>query len=251
MKDWWRVSWKRVGIALLVVFAVLWLVAWIGDAVVRQMAPWQTARDLGRDDPHLSLLPIALPDTRLATLDGLRIERFGFSFQVPWKVIDRQKDLKGLSVLAFKGGGSVMIMDPSLSLDTLKLVRSDAGLAQIVGQETLRSNYALTAAGMVATPGQVKWWRTAHGNARNMFLLSMKMTALHGLGPIYSLHSGELRGYQEGDPSVSPYSVRLNLFDGAGHHYEITIADADGTRTALSQAELNAVVTSFKPIPHN
>jgi hypothetical protein len=99
MKDWWRVSWRRVGIALLVVFAALWLAAWIGEAVVRQTEPWQIARDLGRDDPRLSLLPIVLPDTRLATVDGLRIERFGYSFQVPWKVIDRQKDLKGLSVL--------------------------------------------------------------------------------------------------------------------------------------------------------
>jgi hypothetical protein len=142
-----------------------------------------------------------------------------------------------------------MIMDPSLSLDTLKLVRSDAGLSQIVGQETLRSNYALTAAGMAATPGQVKWWRTARGNARSMFLLSMKMTAIHGLGPIYTVHSGEFHGFQEGNPSVSPYRVRLDLFDGADRHYQITIADVDRTHPVLSQAQLNAVATSLKPIP--
>ena len=196
-------------------------------------------------------MPIALPNVGLATLNGVRIERFGFSLQTPWKVVDHERDFKGLSVFAFKGGGSIMISDPSRSLDTLKLMRTDARMAQILGQEAVRSNYALTAAGMAATPGQVKWWGTPHGNARSMALLGIKMTATHELGTVYTVQSGELRGFQEGSPSVPPYRVQLDLFDGADHHYEITIADADGTSPVLSQAQLNAMVASLKPIPHN
>jgi hypothetical protein len=220
--------------------------------VFYQLAPWLTARDFVRDDPRLNLVPAALPDKSVAALFGVRVEIDGFSFLTPWKDIPLERKERGASAIAFlKDGVGILVPDPAADLDSARTIRSIAETNRKLGWETLRPDYVLMAAAMAATSDQVKWWRIPSQNARDLALLEMKRMALHDSGALYTVNSGELRGFQEGNPSVAPYRVHLNLFDGADHHYEIVIAAKENHGPVLSQAEVNAMVASLRPIPRH
>jgi hypothetical protein len=251
VQKWWNVSWKRIGIALLILYAAGWAVFGIVILVSNQLEPWIVTRDIGRHDPRLNLVPATLPDKSLAALSGDRVEFYGFSFQIPGKKVAHRIDKKGISYLIFGDGTRIVIINPSSLFQALNAIRKDAHMDRILGQETVRTNYALMAAAMAATSDQVKWWRIPSQNARISALLGIKMDAIHDLNALYEVNSGELHGFQAGNPSIAPYKVILNLFDGADRHYQIWISGKDGSSPGLSQAEINAMVDSFRPIPHN
>ena len=52
---------------------------------------------------NLSVVPSALADTSIADLAGPRIEKFGFSFQVPWEDLEKDRTMKTAAALVFKG----------------------------------------------------------------------------------------------------------------------------------------------------
>jgi len=70
-------------------------------------------------------------------------------------------------------------------------------------------------------------------------------------GAVYAVNFGQVRGFQEGNPAVPPYRVHLDLFDAADHHYEIQIAVQNDSRSVLTQAQVNAMVASLRPIPQS
>jgi hypothetical protein len=251
VEKWSHVSWKRVAFALLIVFGSLGVIVEIDTVLEYQLAPWLTARDLCRDNPHLNLLPIAIQDKSRARLSDERVEFSGFSFQTPSKEFDFKRIGKGISVLTFEDGGTIIDFSPVQDFDPLKLMRSDARLARTLGPEVMRSNYALMAAEVAATSDQVKWWRTPRQNARSSVLLARKDLVVLDLAPIYSIASDAMHGFQLGNPAVSPYKVELDLFDQNDRRYQIMISGKDGQPPVLTQPEINAMVASFRPIPHS
>lgn len=250
MAKWWQVSWKRVGFALLIIFLTPVLLGGVGFLGYVQLAPWLTARELAKDQPGIELAPTPLPDRSLATLSGERIERFGLSFQLPWKPIDSDRQLKEIAVVQSKSGGSITIHDPSSALGTNSLTRIWVTAIPALNQPSLRSNYALMSAAMEARPERVKWWKTREQNTKDLSLLLMKSFALQTDGPLYLLGSGELRGFQQGNPSMAPYRVKLDIFDSADLHYEIGIDPAWNQGPAITQAEINAMVATMRPASH-
>jgi hypothetical protein len=54
-----------------------------------------------------------------------------------------------------------------------------------------------------------------------------------------------------GNPAIAPYSVELDLFDRNDRRYKIIIIGKDKKRPVLTQADINAMVASFRPIPHS
>jgi hypothetical protein len=72
---------------------------------------------------------------------------------------------------------------------------------------------------------------------------------LGNLRDIYTISANGLRGFQEGNPSVKPCRVRLDLFDSADRHYGLIIGTQNDRGPALSQAEVNAIVASLQPVP--
>ncbi len=119
---WWYVSWKRVGLALLSTLLTVLLVCGTALAVQYQLGPWLAARRMLAVEPELDLTPSALPDADIAILPGERIERFGVSFQLPWKQIDRERAWSSDVVLSSTNGGTIMFQNPSSPPDTGKLI---------------------------------------------------------------------------------------------------------------------------------
>jgi hypothetical protein len=252
MTKWWHVSWKRVGIALLVVFGALWLLAGIGIGISNQLEPWLLTRSLFRDNPNLSIVPAVLPDQSVAPLSGMIVQTYGFSFQTPWNESAKVKNGKSVYLLAFpEGGVGVLVFNPSRAFESARMMRDDPRKAQILGEKTVHSSYDLMAAEMWTKPEQVKWWNPPTQNARYSILLSMKSMELGDDGAVYAVNFGQVRGFQEGNPAVPPYRVHLDLFDAADHHYEIQIAVQNDSRSVLTQAQVNAMVASLRPIPQS
>ena len=216
---------------------------------------WYVVRQLGRHYPNLSLTPIPLPDSRVAELDGPRIERSGISMQSPWKVIESEKhaNFPGLTALNF-AEGQLAIFHHSHSLDKPVKYRVSSIerriITRVLGGKSFKSSYDLLAAEGYATPSQARWWGTRSSNVRNTLLLTMKLGYV-GSQPtvVYSIHIGDLRGFQVGNPAVRPFDVRLALFDQRDRRYDFLFSGRDRDHSVLSQAQINAFVASIHPLP--
>jgi hypothetical protein len=215
-----------------------------------QLSPWSTARDLAASYPYLDRIPIVPPDKSVAILQGERIERFGFSMHLPWKDIYRDTTLQDVALISSNNGGAIEIHPASARHDsgaTMRLMADE--VAALRDNQSLRTNYALTVAAMGAKPAQVKWWKTRGQNAKDVNLLLMKLLVESDCqGPLYAIQFGEMRGFQPGNPSAAPYCAKLDLFDGADRLYEIRIDEYPERAPVITQAEINAMVASVRPI---
>jgi hypothetical protein len=248
MARWWHVSWRRVGKALLVIFLPPLLLAGVWLLVRIQLAPWQLAQSIAADNPGIDVVPVALPDHTVKTLPGVRIEHFGFSIQLPWNEVYRDSAWENSALISSMGGGVVEVRNPSGSSDSVAMMRRMVNTLSAVHAELSATNYAMTAAVMNAKPEQVKWWKTRGENAKYATLLLMKSSfEVECHGAIYAIDSGEIHGFQQGNPSVAPYCVKLDLFDAGDHHFQIRIDQYPVRGPVVTQAEVNAMVASLRP----
>jgi hypothetical protein len=226
-------------------------VIWSIGKAVDLLEPWflaqHYAREAARDDPRLAMVPLELSEKSLATLNGVHIGFHGFALQTPWTRISKQMQGKQYLAVLFENGAEVTFFDPPATPAEAKLLARDPQMVAILSAETVESDYALTAASLTATPAQVGWLRTPKRNARALFLLETKSMMLRDSGQIYKLGLGEMRGFQTGNPMIAPYTVFLDLFDRSDRRYQIRISANAAGGPVLTQAQLNAVVTSFKP----
>jgi hypothetical protein len=238
------VSWKQAVIALAAIFAVMWLT---GEAM-KWLAPWTEARSMARDNPALAHLPALLPDQSLAVLSDNPIMIFGLTVHTAWSRFGTIQSAPGLAIIPFPERHIEMLLyEPHQ--DNFEMVMWN--ITKAGSMKTGSSSYELLAAEMATTPDQVKWWRSPYQNEARSFLLEMKSLTLTDMRVIYLVNIGGWHGFQEGNPAVPPYRVRLDLFDLADYHYELVISAKGDGRPAFSQAEINALVASLKPIPHN
>jgi hypothetical protein len=251
LTKWWHVSWKRVAISLVVIFGGLWLLDGAILLVSIQLMPWHLAQDIRRDDPQTSQIPAMLPDPSLAPLNGTQIQVYGFLMKTPWQEIDRQETSRSISLWSFKEGATVSITNDSGRRTLASIAQGDPEEVRVFGQDTIRSEFALMTAEMNATPDDVKWWKLPQQNARAMMLVGFKGTRCNKYGRIYATGFGRMHGFQEGSPNVAPYKIALNLFDADDRHYEILIMGKEGKPLPLTQAQLNSMVASIQPDPHN
>src|SRR5579863_790515 len=133
MKIDWHVSWKRVGLALLIVFGSLYAVG----TVMRELTPWYMARSISRDDPDVKLAPVPLPDQSVAPLTGARFEADGFSNQFPWSEAPLSRDEKILEAVAFPSRGvSMTLFGPSQVADATVIPQKRESVTKMLGEET-------------------------------------------------------------------------------------------------------------------
>jgi hypothetical protein len=242
MKNQWEVKWWRVALALLIIFAALFAVDFIGD----QWADWQEVQGFCRDNPNLATVPIPLPDQSIAKLDGTRLEMGGLAFSVPGKEILRRRDFSHLSFVNFEDGLAISTPDGSSGLNLEKSIQANTSskkeadeTRRLLGSRELNCCYGLLASELAITPSGLKWWNT------------WRTRRIGKANAIYEINAGEMRGFQMGNPSVAPYEVVLDLFDQGDRRHEIRINNARADRPFISQSEINAIVASMKPIEKN
>lgn len=231
-------------IALLVGFAVTY--------EGRNLIACYIAQHSFADGENLSIVPTPPPNTGTATLTGLRVKTFSFSFQVPWQKIDNRRKFKALDTMSFKDGASVMIFNPSTEVDTLAILKGKNGddralLQNLLGPASAQSNYGLLSTALATVPAQSKWWKPLSNNVRIMTLLGIKSMDMHRCRSIHPIAANSLRGFQFDDPDAEV--VHLVLFDQRDRKYEITLAHKGSLAAVLTQSQINAIVESVHPLP--
>ncbi len=242
MRKWWHVSPKRVVIAVVVVFTLMWM----AGKAAEWLAPRTEARSMLRNYPELAQLPVPLPDQSLATLSDNPLVFFGLTVYTPWGRFGTIQSAPGIAMIPFPERHLEMILYKPQA-DSFEKAMWDNARPVKSGI----SGYQLMAAEMAATPDQLKLWKGPSRNEASSFLLEMKQLILGDMRAIYAISAGEFRGFQEGNPTDPPYRVRLDLFDSADYHYQIVISAKGGSGPTFSQAEVNPMVASVKPLPHN
>jgi hypothetical protein len=257
---WWHVRWKRLGLALLIAFGSLCAIYVIVTLTTDQLwfwLPWYQARQASHSAANLDLTPQILPDKSVASIDELTIKQFDFSFQVPWKHVSREVDGRLVSLLSFNEGASVLVQNPTEETSSVTIFRGDNPkenelARRIYGTRALSSNYELLAAELSAKPSDVHWWTSRERNIRSSVLLNIKASELElaHANAIFWQGNAEMRGFQFGNPAVAPFRVELVFFDRADRRYQVELNGPDPPRQFLTQAEVNAIVASMKPIPY-
>ena len=258
---WWHVRWRlggriisRCAIASGKIIGLLCFMAAVSLGVLYLLQPWTLSKHLGKVDSQLSIIPVSLSSSAQAPLSNSRIEQDGFEFRLPTKGIARTIDQ---TTLVRFPHGTLVFSRPLRDEDSLvsASVRSDGDAENLLSQEMLHSRFKLLQAAMLVTPDQVKWWRfRSSQNRRAALLLLLKFVSLteynplHSLTsrPIYTIASGDFRGFQLGKPDTPPYDAHIDLFDGADHHFAFDISGQDGHGQVLTQEEINSIVGSIR-----
>jgi hypothetical protein len=249
MAKWWHVSWKRLVLLVVATYGGLWLLAGTVQLMSGQFTPWLLARDLKRENPQLSQIPIPIPDRSLVAFDGMLIEFYGVSMDIPWKEISRQKVSQSVSIWNFENGASLLVENPSEIRDLARLMRDQPESVPFLGKDILQTESSMFAAAMYSTPDGVKWWKPPAENAKAMTLAELKDIHCHNYGKLFSVGFGRMQGFQEGAPNTAPYKVVLNLFDSNDRHYQIIVTGEAGKPIPLTQAQLNSMIASIQPDP--
>jgi hypothetical protein len=230
------------------------VVGWLIYATAMHFVVWYLARKTASDDyQKLSIAPTPLKDMTVERLSGPRIERFGFSFQVPWNEMLTNHSGKDAASLGFEGGAAVLLFDPASAVDGAKIERGttdkDHALMNLVlGTKALSSNYDLMAAAVQATPNDVKWWASRVHNTGSLLLLENKNMDLVDVNSIHPVTAGAVRGFQFGDPDTAPYVVSLKLFDSSDRQYWILITGMHVHHSVITQGAINALIASLQPV---
>jgi hypothetical protein len=201
-----------------------------------------------RDNPALAKLPVPLPDQSLATLSESPILLFGLTVHTAWGRFGEIQSTPGVARIPFLDRNVEMLLYAPHQENFEKAMWDSARAGPT---KTHLSSLELMAAELATTPDQVKWWGSPIQNEAKSFLLAMKSLKMGDTRSIYFVNFGGWRGFQEGNPALLPYRVRLDLFDSEDRDYEIIISPKSGVGPSFSQAEVNAMVASLQPLPHN
>ena len=238
------------------VIAILVLITAIGYGVIYAIAPWLASQRMRKFEPRLSLVPVDLPFKAEVPLHNGTIDRYGYRVPFPNEEIAKTYQGDLITEVSFSNGGFLTIHNPSRNSGVLEIAITDKHAERLLGKELFQSKFKLMQAAMWATPEQVKWWRFRNSeNERAHYLLLTKFVVVFPSGgspptlrPIYSVSAGVFRGFQIGDPNVSPYEAHLDLFDGTDRHFAFDVGGPEGHGQVLTQAEINAMVASIQPI---
>jgi hypothetical protein len=242
-------SWKQRAVSLLIVLGVIWLLYF----VAMNWLVWHYAREIGEAHQNLHVVPTPLRDNSIEELKGQRVEKFGFSFQVPWNKMEHETNAKTATLLTFKDSG-LIFFDPAAEPDSVKIMQGKTMqqfrvMTKVLGSQTLSSNYKLMAAEVKATPTDVRWWAGDLRNTRSLILLMDKSLDLANATAIHEIYRGNMRGFQFGDPDSPPYRVDLDLFDESDRRYKMSISSRSKSAPCITQAQINGLIASFRGLP--
>ena len=249
-RKWIQVSWKRVALLLGLVLLCMHLVLPISSF----FEPWYFAHSAAGMDQNLNAIPQALPNAPNAPLISPRIERFETSFQIPWSGIEMEKDAPGYALFHFKNGPALMFFKPNAGISAGRMrgrnPQEETKLRKLFGARALSSDYDWEKTVLSATPDQIEWWNPV-ANQRAALLLGLKNMELTGPLTVYNISNAELHGFQIGDPASPTGQVRVKLYDVNGRTYEFWLAGRSSPGKPATQSEINAFISSLKPIPHS
>ena len=236
-----RVSWKRIGLALV----ALWVVGQIGEDVIY----WHGARSAA-GDPAAAIVPQTLPDKALADLSsGTAVMLVGTSLRVPWTAVTSRFEKRDFARINFADGHKVTLIAMGGVADALSMGKTEEMESSIraFGQKAVRSNYEMEKEKLDASPKDVSILNSPTENVRLAILLRLKRIEMGDEKASYVVGSERVHGFQIGDPAERNM-VQLMLFDAEDREMWVIVSGPKpGLVGALTQEQLNAIVASIVP----
>lgn len=215
------------------------------ELVSPRMAPLLLKRNIVSTMPEVSLMPQPIADLTPSKAAGTVLTFYGNTFQVPWREIIGRRIVRETAVMTFAPRIGIMIWSPTSQEGSLIAGRP-------YYSASAHTSYAEESTVLDMTPSQIRFFDPPQVSAARVSLLLRKAMTLSG-GPglrtgFYRFQTAEIRGFQIGDPAQSS-QVRLDMFDRAGNSLgEILFVFGKNASARGSQADLNRIIQSFRPV---
>ncbi|HWR17549.1 MAG TPA: hypothetical protein VN577_22160 [Terriglobales bacterium] len=212
------------------------------------------ARQWARESPGLNAVPRPLTDLRIDSGKGTTVELYGYTIEAPWADIEFTKDVRIASSVGFKSGANILLFDPNGDPSILSIIqgmdeKQNAKIRDVLGSDTVRSEYDFSKAVYFITANDISLWMSRQRAARAIILMNIKSSQVSSRNPdTFLLETALFRGFQEGSPDVEGVrgrQVRIRLFDSDGKELQLVISAKKGA--SLTQAQINRVIQSIRP----
>lgn len=239
---------------------ILALGVYFGPQTVRY---WTIRKMLPRspDAPPrgLSSVPQPLVDTTASMAEGTTLSYYGYSFDVPWRAIESERNEGRAVALIFKDGQTIRFYNPEYSdrnpIDPVASEIEQGEFREAFGTGIRESKYEQFKAVISATPSQLSPLRSRREFARTLVLLQIKGLWFEhnpAAPDIFSVGTKNYRGFENSGLARDSQNVVLHLFDRTDQHwFIIAILGNPHSGVRLTQGEINRVVSSFGETPRS
>lgn len=236
-----------LALAVALVLAYAWL---FGRATI---FVWQIKKDAARN-PTLAMVPVPLSNTSISTARGSTLTKFGYQFDVPWKM----KETKEAATIAIFGSESgqeaIMFWDPAEKKGLVRRMKETPGaqlgaLASVYGARAMQSDYDFYRAVANATPSQLSYVLPRRKEVRAaVFLMLKPIEMIDSETGFYSFETQNLRGFQNGNPAKAK-NVIVKAFDIQDRQFEFDFGSRSYPDSGLTQADINLILHTLRPAP--
>jgi hypothetical protein len=204
-----------------------------------------------RNKPELWIVPMPLPTSASEPSPGRTFSYLGYDFESPWTEVKLEKKYRLIATVYFSDGEFISI---SKGPDVISAMQEGSAkrrrtLQDVFGAGVMDSNYKLRSSILYSTPRDLRLFSSPRETVAQSVLLTLKpmsvMTAKSGL---YSFQSRWLRGFEEGKPGQAN-PVAIDAFDEKDREIDILIGTQLHTNGTVSQADINRVLFSLRPVP--
>jgi hypothetical protein len=189
--------------------------------------------------------------------EGTTISHYGYSFEVPWRIIDKERNEGRAVELVFKTGQTIRFNNPEYSdrnpIDGVASHVDQNDFRRGFEREIRESKYQQFKAVISATPSQLSPFCSHREFARTLVLLEIKGLWFEhstAASDILSFETKDYRGFEFSDLPHGRQNVVVHLFDRGDRHW-LTIAIAGDARSGvrITQLEINRIIQSFRITP--
>jgi hypothetical protein len=198
------------------------------------------------------IVPTPLTSEAAGRFSGRKFSYFGYEFDSPWIEVRRERKLESTATLNFSNGDFISILDPAQTPDELQAAKQavadqGADLEQMWG-DAARSRFALYSTVLNLTPTDLHLFSSRKEMIRNSLFLMMKNIWLGRMkGGLYSFETGRFHGFQEGSPAQDRM-ILIHAFDRQDDEIEMYIGSVEGSGNRPTQADINQILYSIRPV---
>jgi hypothetical protein len=237
-----------------IVLAILVIgVAIFSAAYGLQTLAWYEGHHWAKENPWIDTIPQPLPPAPAAPAKGTLLKAFNYEFMSPWTGKITQTPSLTVVVIRFDSGQAIVFYDPDTLIDTLRQMKSSNPLqyqkfANVFADHPIESNHGLYDAVYGVAPAQLSPIMPSRDAIRMNELLIWKLQfGIDLQGGLHSFKWGTNQGFQFGDPSEGPASLRV--FNDRDQQFRLIFTVAPGSNGHITQDDIASIVASFKPVP--
>ncbi|MGA7841733.1 MAG: hypothetical protein WCA34_12480 [Candidatus Acidiferrales bacterium] len=246
----------------IILLIMVFLVAGFTVKYGLQTLTWIEGKLWASDSPWLENVPQPLAQS-LAPLPPLpgaakpaTVKAYNYEFKSPWPGNPAVKGSLTYTQFLYESGPVIVFFDPDSQVDTMHALKTSnpteyQRFADVFADKPLNTNFEMYQAVYDAAPSQQSPVMNARDAMRINVLLLWKLSFgldLRCDGQFYSFASGNVKGFQFGDPGKN-VPVAIRAFDGRDHQFRFIFTTAGGAAGKISQNDINAVMQSLQVVP--